>query len=167
MQSKSNSFSHHRRPLRLPNVKKDKNIIFQFCTLLFLKILIYLCRVPYMYIANCCIQSSAETYIRFIMNSIGGKTLSPDIIGTATISGAKLFLMKDLKLIYIFQDKLIIKFYFKVTKRNANLPFLSVNFPSVCSEITSQIVCKFLQIIVYILGKDLTWETFSFKIYTD
>ena len=83
------------------------------------------------------------------MNSIGGKTLSPDIIGTATISGAKLFLMKDLKLIYIFQDKLIIKFYFKVTKRNANLPFLSVNFPSVCSEITSQIVCKFLQIIVY------------------
>ena len=75
------------------------------------------------------------------MNSIGGKTLSPDIIGTATISGAKLFLMKDLKLIYIFQDKLIIKFYFKVTKRNANLPFLSVNFPSVCSEITSQIVC--------------------------
>ena len=94
------------------------------------------------------IQSSAETYIRFIMNSIGGKTLSPDIIGTATISGAKLFLMKDLKLIYIFQDKLIIKFYFKVTKRNANLPFLSVNFPSVCSEITSQIVCKFLQIIV-------------------
>ena len=82
------------------------------------------------------------------MNSIGGKTLSPDIIGTATISGAKLFLMKDLKLIYIFQDKLIIKFYFKVTKRNANLPFLSVNFPSVCSEITSQIVCKFLQIIV-------------------
>ena len=95
------------------------------------------------------IQSSAETYIRFIMNSIGGKTLSPDIIGTATISGAKLFLMKDLKLIYIFQDKLIIKFYFKVTKRNANLPFLSVNFPSVCSEITSQIVCKFLQIIVY------------------
>ena len=84
------------------------------------------------------------------MNSIGGKTLSPDIIGTATISGAKLFLMKDLKLIYIFQDKLIIKFYFKVTKRNANLPFLSVNFPSVCSEITSQIVCKFLQIIVYI-----------------
>ena len=65
------------------------------------------------------------------MNSIGGKTLSPDIIGTATISGAKLFLMKDLKLIYIFQDKLIIKFYFKVTKRNANLPFLSVNFPSV------------------------------------
>ena len=97
------------------------------------------------------IQSSAETYIRFIMNSIGGKTLSPDIIGTATISGAKLFLMKDLKLIYIFQDKLIIKFYFKVTKRNANLPFLSVNFPSVCSEITSQIVCKFLQIIVYLL----------------
>ena len=97
----------------------------------------------------CIIQSSAETYIRFIMNSIGGKTLSPDIIGTATISGAKLFLMKDLKLIYIFQDKLIIKFYFKVTKRNANLPFLSVNFPSVCSEITSQIVCKFLQIIVY------------------
>ena len=94
------------------------------------------------------VQSSAETYIRFIMNSIGGKTLSPDIIGTATISGAKLFLMKDLKLIYIFQDKLIIKFYFKVTKRNANLPFLSVNFPSVCSEITSQIVCKFLQIIV-------------------
>ena len=89
------------------------------------------------------------TVIRFIMNSIGGKTLSPDIIGTATISGAKLFLMKDLKLIYIFQDKLIIKFYFKVTKRNANLPFLSVNFPSVCSEITSQIVCKFLQIIVY------------------
>ena len=83
------------------------------------------------------------------MNSIGGKTLSPDIIGTATISGAKLFLMKDLKLIYIFQDKLIIKFYFKVTKRNANLPFLSVNFPSVCSEITSQIVCKFLQIIVW------------------
>ena len=83
------------------------------------------------------------------MNSIGGKTLSPDIIGTATISGAKLFLMKDLKLIYIFQDKLIIKFYFKVTKRNANLPFLSVNFPSVCSEITSQIVCNFLQIIVY------------------
>ena len=83
------------------------------------------------------------------MNSIGGKTLSPDIIGTATISGAKLFLMKDLKLIYIFQDKLIIKFYFKVTKRNANLPFLSVNFPSVCSEITSQIVCKFLQIIEY------------------
>ena len=74
--------------------------------------------------------------------------MSPDIIGTATISGAKLFLMKDLKLIYIFQDKLIIKFYFKVTKRNANLPFLSVNFPSVCSEITSQIVCKFLQIIV-------------------
>ena len=98
----------------------------------------------------CDIQSSAETYIRFIMNSIGGKTLSPDIIGTATISGAKLFLMKDLKLIYIFQDKLIIKFYFKVTKRNANLPFLSVNFPSVCSEITSQIVCKFLQIIVYV-----------------
>ena len=85
------------------------------------------------------------------MNSIGGKTLSPDIIGTATISGAKLFLMKDLKLIYIFQDKLIIKFYFKVTKRNANLPFLSVNFPSVCSEITSQIVCKFLQIIVNML----------------
>ena len=99
------------------------------------------------------LQSSAETYIRFIMNSIGGKTLSPDIIGTATISGAKLFLMKDLKLIYIFQDKLIIKFYFKVTKRNANLPFLSVNFPSVCSEITSQIVCKFLQIIVY----DFLW----------
>ena len=97
-----------------------------------------------------CIQSSAETYIQFIMNSIGGKTLSPDIIGTATISGAKLFLMKDLKLIYIFQDKLIIKFYFKVTKRNANLPFLSVNFLSVCSEITSQIVCKFLQIIVCI-----------------
>ena len=103
------------------------------------------------FLKSCClnIQSSAETYIRFIMNSIGGKTLSPDIIGTATISGAKLFLMKDLKLIYIFQDKLIIKFYFKVTKRNANLPFLSVNFPSVCSEITSQIVCKFLQIIVH------------------
>ena len=75
--------------------------------------------------------------------------MSPDIIGTATISGAKLFLMKDLKLIYIFQDKLIIKFYFKVTKRNANLPFLSVNFPSVCSEITSKIVCNFLQVIVY------------------
>ena len=87
------------------------------------------------------------------MNSIGGKTLSPDVIGTVTISGAKLFLMKDLKLIYIFQDKLIIKFYFKVTKRNANLPFLSVNFPSVCSEITSQIVCKFLQIIVQLLTK--------------
>ena len=92
------------------------------------------------------------------MNSIGGKTLSPDIIGTATISGAKLFLMKDLKLIYIFQDKLIIKFYFKVTKRNANLPFLSVNFPSVCSEITSQIVCKFLQIIVFKQHLNTVWD---------
>ena len=100
------------------------------------------------------------------MNSIGGKTLSPDIIGTATISGAKLFLMKDLKLIYIFQDKLIIKFYFKVTKRNANLPFLSVNFPSVCSEITSQIVCKFLQIIVdsYFLPVWWGYVTFGFAI---
>ena len=95
------------------------------------------------------------------MNSIGGKTLSPDIIGTATISGAKLFLMKDLKLIYIFQDKLIIKFYFKVTKRNANLPFLSVNFPSVCSEITSQIVCKFLQIIVAVKHEKILYYLYK------